>query len=90
MDLKIDYRNVDWADLQVLNIFLKDLAMFFSSDSLKIVDFRDQGFTYAIAYVNEQKMIHITYIVSESDEFHVELLQVGRPNGEDIKKYWCG
>ncbi len=39
---------------------------------------------------HELKMIHITYIVPKNDEFHIEIVQVGIPNGKEIKKYWCG
>ena len=89
MDLKIDYRNVNWVYLRSKGITQKDLSQFFQAEWLEIENLRDKGFSYAIAYVNEQKMIHIAYRISKNVNFDIEVLQIGIPNGEDIKRYWC-
>lgn len=44
---------------------------------------------YVIGYLDGNKFIHIAYRVSKNINFDIHLLQVGIPDAEEIKRYWC-
>ncbi len=83
----IDFRSVNLLELRNRGILVKEIRKIFETENSKYHRFTD--FLYVIGYLDKVKFLHIAYVISKSITFDIEVLQVGIPNEEDIKKYWC-
>lgn len=87
MNFRLDFSRLDRLELKALGILPQDLSTLFITEN---TEFHERSeFSYAIGYINQTRFIHAAYLVSKSDNFDLELLQVGVPDEEDIKAYWC-
>lgn len=83
----IDFRYVNLLALKNRGILVKEIRKTFETENSTYHRFPD--FLYVIGYIDNVKFLHIAYRISKSINFDIEVLQVGIPNEEDIKKYWC-
>ncbi|MEQ9302199.1 MAG: hypothetical protein RIF33_26700 [Cyclobacteriaceae bacterium] len=85
----LDFVGIDRLKMKDLGIAPSQVANVLLLGNTCVHEFKNPEHMYAIGYFDGIKFLHIAYRISKKIKFDLEILQVGIPNEEDIKRYWC-
>jgi len=88
--LKIDDYSIDKVELRKIKTTIKEVDEMLSKENTCIYNREyPQKHAYAIGYLDGRKFIPLAYEIPKNHIFDIKALQIGIPDGEEIKRYWC-